>query len=299
MCGIVGVTLRGGVKRHKYGSDKVRRLFETMLVEAQARGRAATGMVLLNHKFNVGPKAYVLRSPIPAEDFVKTENYINLMQEKFDEDSFSIIGHTRAVSGNNAVAEDNSNNHPHVCGQIIGVHNGRISNDNELWEQNKEHMQPKSRCDSEVIFSLINRHLDGDKTEDAAVTAIQELAGWFAVAFVNALKPYRMHLLRDETTPLELAWWPNQEVAIFASSYDYIKKGLKNCDNNVSSYEMEHKRYDVKPMQLLTLDTTIKGARDELFIASRSVKGNIAAKRQLIEANRESFNITQGNSIST
>jgi glucosamine--fructose-6-phosphate aminotransferase (isomerizing) len=229
MCGIVGMSFRCAVHSRKHKMGSVKKIFTEMLVSAQARGSAATGVAMMTCAPDAEKtRAWVLRSPLPAKEFVETEDYKKIM-EMVDTDCLSIIGHTRAVTGN-AVAEDNKNNHPHVHGGIIGIHNGCITNDDQLWDKFSEHITPKGKCDSEVIVALVNHFVESgiaENTEEAIEMALSESEAWFALAFLDTGSPNKMYLVKDKATPLSLGWWNAPEIGVFASNWDYIEKAYE------------------------------------------------------------------------
>lgn len=263
-----------------------------MLVNAQDRGSAATGVVLMSRESNQSkPKAFVLRSPLPAKKFVESADYKKLISS-LNQDTLSILGHTRAVTGG-AQAEDNKNNHPHIAGPIVGIHNGRIINDTQLWNRYSAYMNPKGRCDSEVIFALINRKIaTHGSTEVAIAKAMEELEGWWALALVNLREPQKVFLLRDDSTPLEVAWWTYGEAAFFGSEYHYLEKAFSKA--KLPGGLRHHK---LKPRTLVTLDSTVSGNAGDFFVHSKPLTQQSSVKQaQLINEHREDFRITQGRS---
>lgn len=290
MCGIVGVSFRRGIYR-KSQEGRLRRLFTEMLVNAQSRGSAATGVVLMSRENDRSkPKALVLRSPLPADKFVESADYKKLLSS-MNQDTLSIIGHTRAVTGG-AGAENNKNNHPHIAGSVVGVHNGRVVNDTALWNKYGGYMIPKGHCDSEVVFALINRKLETVQggTEQAIAEAVTELKGWWALALVNLKEPQKVFLLRDDSTPLEVAWWTYGEAAVFGSDYDHLNRAFKTANPGGHL-----RRYDLKPRTLVTLDSTVSGDSSEFFVHSKQLAERSALKQaELIAEHKDDYETTQG-----
>jgi len=291
MCGIVGITFRGNAGASGVGLEKLRACFTAMLLKAQVRGSAATGIAVIHG--GTGANATVLRAPLAAEDFVKDRQYIKVINEAFDEDTISIIGHTRAVSGG-ASALLNNNNHPFVCGSFIGVHNGFISNNKEIREACEPEMPSEGTCDSEVIFSLA--HLLYDQTKDdpcAAASlsrALETVVGWFAVAAVSMEEPHKFLLARDTASPLSFAWCQQNEIGFVASEQHYtydsvVKVGLPT---NLVAYSVPE---DI----VLCIDSTIPRGNEEFHCSGvRIVAAAAVDKSKLIEENEEAYAITQG-----
>lgn len=295
MCGIVGMSFRCEVFSRKHNMDQVKRVFTGMLVNAQRRGSAATGIAMMTCK----PKAekadaFVLRSPLPASEFVETKEYKDIMS-KVDTNCLSLVGHTRAVAGNNAVAENNHNNHPHVHGSIIGVHNGRITNDDDLWEKYKGEMEAKGICDSEVIVAMVNYFLTSGKaktTEEAIEMSIAESDIWYALAFLDMKNPNKVYIVKDRSTPLSLGWWSTPEIGVFASEWDYVRDSYAKHGTIKNSCPIT--RCAVPSNQIITLDSAVRNdSWSEFFVGKHTLKTTKNVE-ELIAANAEDFKATQG-----
>jgi glucosamine 6-phosphate synthetase-like amidotransferase/phosphosugar isomerase protein len=89
-----------------------------------------------------------------------------------------------------------ANNHPIRHGAIVGIHNGRIANDEEIFERyGIERAEPGMTVDSEAIFALVHR--SGSDTG-----ALEELRGSMAAAWIDDRVPVRLHLARGVARPL-------------------------------------------------------------------------------------------------
>ena len=149
MCGIIGLAFNFPKEdeKTKPSIDALKEIFSDMLVKTQKMGASATGVILLN-KDN---KITYAKTNKPAKDFVETNQYKELLNN-FSEDTKFVIGHCRAaITGE---ANNNKNNHPHIYGKTIGVHNGSIT---KYKETAKEWgIKLFTECDSELIFALYN-----------------------------------------------------------------------------------------------------------------------------------------------
>ncbi len=95
------------------------------------------------------------------------------------------IGHTRwATHG----APTTGNAHPHATDKVAIVHNGIVENFRALREELiKAGHKFTSETDSEVIAHLITDYLDqGQKPEQAAISAVRRLEGAFGIAVLFA-----------------------------------------------------------------------------------------------------------------
>ena len=78
-----------------------------------------------------------------------------------------------------------ANNHPVRHGSVVGIHNGIIENDDELFVRHGiARHEPEMTVDSEVIFALVDAH--GTRTE-----VLEELVGAMAAAWIDERDPAR------------------------------------------------------------------------------------------------------------
>ena len=99
-----------------------------------------------------------------------------------------------------------ANNHPVSHGAVVGIHNGIIVNDEELfaghgWERD----EPGMTVDSEAIFALAEEH-----PRDAS--ALEELYGAMATAWLDRRAPNELFLARGVGRPL----WIGEGIDEFA-----------------------------------------------------------------------------------
>jgi glucosamine 6-phosphate synthetase-like amidotransferase/phosphosugar isomerase protein len=89
-----------------------------------------------------------------------------------------------------------ANNHPIRHGQVVGIHNGIITNDDELFEQRgwRRH-EPDMTVDSEAIFAL------AEESENRA-GALEHLYGAMATAWLDERRPGLLFLARGVGRPL-------------------------------------------------------------------------------------------------
>jgi glucosamine 6-phosphate synthetase-like amidotransferase/phosphosugar isomerase protein len=89
-----------------------------------------------------------------------------------------------------------ANNHPVRHGTVVGVHNGIIRNDEEIFEHHGfERAAPGMTVDSEAIFALV-----GAQPSDAHV--LEQLFGSMATAWLDSRDPDTLHLARGIGRPL-------------------------------------------------------------------------------------------------
>ena len=89
-----------------------------------------------------------------------------------------------------------ANNHPIRHGSIVGIHNGIIVNDEEILARHRiERAEPDMTVDSEAIFALME--LTGSDR-----SALEQLRGSMATAWIDERVPGRIHLARGVARPL-------------------------------------------------------------------------------------------------
>jgi len=91
-----------------------------------------------------------------------------------------------------------ANNHPVCHGAVVGIHNGIIKNDEEIFARHAfERAAPRMTVDSEAIFALMEK-------ERSSATALEELYGSMASAWMDEREPETVYLARGMGRPLWL-----------------------------------------------------------------------------------------------
>jgi glucosamine 6-phosphate synthetase-like amidotransferase/phosphosugar isomerase protein len=89
-----------------------------------------------------------------------------------------------------------ANNHPIRHGSVVGIHNGVIVNDEEIFARyGMARAEPEMTVDSEAIFAL----MDATQSDPAS---LEELCGSMATAWIDERTPDRVHLARGIARPL-------------------------------------------------------------------------------------------------
>jgi glucosamine 6-phosphate synthetase-like amidotransferase/phosphosugar isomerase protein len=197
MCGIAGASL------NPTEPIDATALATQMLLGIEDRGRHATGTAWLSDD----GQTWVSKAAIPASTYVQGE-HVPATAPTF-------IGHTRwATQGK---AANNDNNHPVDVGGIVGIHNGVIYNDDELFDligANKRIAQ----VDTEAIFATL-LHSGLPATDSLAL-----LRGSAAVAWYDAEDARILHLARVSYSPLVLGRTLGGSL-LFASTRSALTRG--------------------------------------------------------------------------
>ena len=102
-----------------------------------------------------------------------------------------------------------ANNHPIRHGAVVGIHNGTIVNDDELFARNAiERATPEMTVDSEIIFALAER------SRGRTARALEQLVGSMAAAWLDEGRP-ELLVARGMGRPL---WTGTVQGAFFFAS---------------------------------------------------------------------------------
>lgn len=227
MCGILGMLAFGEMEDKK--AEKIRQesmifLSSELLQLTQPRGRDATGIATLFANMD-----YMgLKMGIPSADFVSRfggtekdfDGYLNIWRKKVSP-ARMILGHCR--KGSVGSSEDNVNNHPIKVGDIVGVHNGTLTNHNKIFELLKSNRD--GTVDSEAIFRLLHFFTKNGE-EPFSPKIIQEvckrLHGSYACLSFSGNNPYQMVGFRD-ARPMEVLLIKPLKLMMIASDKDFLK----------------------------------------------------------------------------
>ena len=215
MCGITGLVLSN---KNRTASDyqEIKTQFSKALVSAQSRGKHAAGLYLINKD----GEHYYYRAAVPANVLVEQPAYDAVLSH-LGPNTIAIVGHTRfATTGSPSVVE---NNHPIYDPPLIGVHNGVITNHEQL-----EHKYGSvAEVDSATILSLLNSRLFGDATLSVAdiQDAMPEVRGSWAIAVAD-IRTNGIFLARNDASPMKLTTQPKQGLLWFGSTVQILSDGL-------------------------------------------------------------------------
>ncbi|NDJ75752.1 MAG: hypothetical protein GYB65_05800, partial [Chloroflexi bacterium] len=220
MCGIFGVVLN---PQAGYDRDQAQTLMSLLFRFSESRGKEAAGVA-----FHTPETVYLAKYPLAASRFVKQAEYRQLYDHLVagngaaSEPAFSIciIGHSRLVT--NGSHQVHTNNQPAVAGNIVGIHNGIITNADMLWANHPD-LKRHTELDTEILLSLIRHYYDHSGSLVHGIRgAYGEIEGVASVAaFLSDLNGL---LLATNNGSLYLSSAPDKTAYIFASEKHILEK---------------------------------------------------------------------------
>jgi len=175
-----------------------------MLLEMEAGGPHATGIALIDTNFNI---LWYDKKGIPAAEYVK----LPILKDAIFRLSFNLVLlHTRYAT--HGSPKDNINNHPFVVNKNVLIHNGVVSNYQNIL--NRYNIKLSSQCDSETIINLYQVTNNIKKT-------INNLQGGNAIALYD--NDLNKLFIYGSGNPVELAYNQSQKLFIFNTVKDTIE----------------------------------------------------------------------------
>ncbi len=229
MCGISGFSLAAA----DAGVD-VDKLAKELLLGIEHRGKDATGAA-----YYKDGTLMIHKGALPAKRFIQ--------QLEIPDDATNVILHTRL--GTQGSERDNKNNHPVANGGVVGVHNGIIYNDDDLFKYMGVEERRIGEVDSEAIFAAIayGTELGEDGKPRLAATVpevLEQIKGSAAIAWqVVEGDTGLLHLARINYSPVHVARTENGSF-VFASTKYTIEAALKKLNIKIAEVdEMEEGTY--------------------------------------------------------
>jgi len=215
MCGICGVLFYGDKFNFDITPYLIKNMFKTLLKNSESRGTDSTGIALLSNN-----KITVYKDKKKAGLFLEDKQFNEILDSIELKSKFkAILGHVRSQT--KGTFTNNRNNHPIVAGNVVGVHNGIISNDDELFK--KYNLPRTGKVDSEIIFRLIDRGItNGLSIIESVKDTLSEIVGTATGAFITADNTRYVTLFKNtHYKSLAIRLFKNSKIIAFASS-EYI-----------------------------------------------------------------------------
>jgi glucosamine--fructose-6-phosphate aminotransferase (isomerizing) len=199
MCGIAGLSIAPGVEIDATATARL------LLAGLAERGQDATG-----YAFH-GPdgRVSVHKESVPLKEFIEHLALPKGVQ--------TTIMHVRDFTKGRPGINDN--NHPIRYGHVVGVHNGHLINDDELFEDyGMPRSTPDISVDSEAIM-MLTEHLG------SLPRALELVRGSASVALLYDGDPSRLQLAKRASRTLHIAH--GDGLALFASTREPLELARK------------------------------------------------------------------------
>lgn len=234
MCGIFGVVNYGSNTYLK--AQAIRALTRSLLEKSQIRGHDASGLCVVSRD-----KIRIFKDKLPASELVKTHGYSDIVKNIHSNQPFRyVFGHARSeTKGDHRF---NVNNHPIIADKVVGVHNGMISNDDQLFVKHASDIQRAGKVDSEIIFRLIDMQMRvyGKNIVSSVQAAAEELRGSFACAFTTSRNSRYLTLFRNSAS-IAIYRIPISDILVFASTEEILKSSMQGHGSPLSLQFVEEK----------------------------------------------------------
>jgi tRNA(Ile)-lysidine synthase TilS/MesJ len=219
MCGILGVF---SPNNEEFNRKYFKKVTDELFKFSENRGRESAGICLLSDNI-----IKVYKQPTPASELLKSQTYNELFRFQDFRHVFA-IGHARLVT--NGDLDTNINNQPVSKDNIIGVHNGIITNVEELWSKNKN-LNRKYEVDTELFLSLIRKHLKAEKGLSYAIgQTFKAIEGAASVGLM--FTDLKTNVLATNTGSLYYALSDKKDILVYASEYDILHSLFKALNFN-------------------------------------------------------------------
>src|SRR3954469_25027102 len=191
MCGIAGYSLRSASS-----------LERTLAAQALLAAIAERGADAVGYAYRQPGVAYptIVKQRTPASQL--------LDRVSVPQDVDQLLVHVRDYTkGHPSIA---ANNHPVRHGPVVGIHNGIITNDDELLAPHScARVEPRMTVDSEAIFAVA-AHSRND------ARALERLRGAMAAAWLDEREPGAVYVARGSGRPVWIG--ESREGVFFAST---------------------------------------------------------------------------------
>jgi len=189
VCGIAGYSLGNGS-----------RVDRTLAAQALLAGIAERGADAAGYAFRAGHEVVVRKQRTGASALIDSIALPAATGE--------VLVHVRDFTKGHPTIL--ANNHPIRHGGVVGIHNGIIENDDELFDRHGlRREEPEMTVDSEAIFALVDAFGTSSET-------LGELVGAMAAGWLDEREPGVLHLARGIGRPLWIA--RGRHEVLFAST---------------------------------------------------------------------------------
>lgn len=242
MCGIYGFYQFKDVKP----CQSLESIIERLALSNIQRGRDSTGQVIIT----ADDKMHVIKKLGDAKHYYHHAEIKNGIQKHFRQLPKVILGHSRSATTGEITL---GNAQPFIYENVIGTHNGIISNYLELFQ--KYGLRSVTSCDSEIIFALLST----TAKQETRASLLGELDGYLAIAYYDLNTVDEIHFASIYNECLFVYSTP---YGVFWSS---IKRSLKKALNK---YRIPHKQVDIGTSELISISSKGQVTRSNIMVTT-------------------------------
>ncbi len=253
MCGIFGYISKANSLDRPYGEKILKQLY-TM---SETRGKEASGLMVLNDN-----KIEYLKDAIAASELIRRKDYKKITSQSLAlDETIAIFGHSRLVT--NGEAGINSNNQPVHVDRMVGIHNGIITNEQDLWEQNND-LSKQLELDTEVFLRLLEKNMENSDLRSAFKQTFDNIEGVVNIALM--FEKLNIAVLSTNNGSLYYSQSDNKDSIIFASEKHILEQTLKKC--KISGIHSLSNIEHLSPNSLLVIN--LSNLNSEMFMFNES-----------------------------
>lgn len=224
MCGIFGLIANSS---SKLSFDKTNDIVNKLFVLSESRGKESAGISIQNKTEN---KVQVLKHSIPASQLIESNEYKSFFKKSIASSftnqclhaPISIIAHARLVT--NGSQNNNNNNQPVIKNGSVLVHNGIITNVDDLWKLNTD-LKREFEVDTEIFVSLLKHETSkGKSIIEATQFAYAQIEGTASTAVL--FSEFNKVLLASNNASLYYAFNKDRGILIFASENHILQTAI-------------------------------------------------------------------------
>lgn len=260
MCGIGGITIYSGSRGKQHTRLAfIKAVADSLLIENVRRGGQASGIAVFNKE-----EWGIYKDPLSGTRLVQEKGYSEFTERFINSETLNILVHTRAATQGSPHINDN--NHPIATSRVVGVHNGWVNNDDQLFA---EHQLPRiAEVDSEVIFALTDKKGYGDVAKGQDPNRMyaenmrdvaEELFGSATYALVGKESRNEMWLVKKDN-PATFCYVPWFNVTFFASQENFVTATLQYAFKVLVEYGMLREVFAKQLMRQAVMNTPKDGS---------------------------------------
>lgn len=245
MCGIFGVIAKNEAK---YTSEFLKKSLKTLARLSETRGKDSSGLCVLDSDNNT---FHIYKGAITTTKLFNKKEVIGSVQKIFSQSNTTKLafGHARLVT--NGTQLNTNNNQPIIKDDVIGVHNGIITNVDNLWSTNKDILR-ENEIDTEVLLSLIRKELKEKKIiENSVKESILKIEGTASIAL--SFKDFNKFVLATNNGSLYIL--RSNDIVYFASEKAMLNNFIKECNLNKKIGKLELFQLSANSLFSIDLDS--------------------------------------------